>query len=329
MIVRGRLLRITQQRSFHHALSTFQWNYTRAGLRRMKKPELVTMASQRQMDTTGTKNELIDRLLTPPLSSPVQQSEAAVKNTSKVADTTTETLSTTTSQTGAVPPSSPAAVTADNLYNHSSEEDTDGHDELWVEAFDLKVGNRRSGSGEKANGFRHARSKQQQPPASPSITPSSPSTTHPGYIHNSLGDPANDKQLVGLSLPHRPTTEDTSVNTASQSDGDDSTKLEFTDPEINQHWVNAFDQRVKTRTKIRDLDTLSANPRVGSMDEQPEQQQQPNDNVKATESSEQPSSTSVPSTGNKVVDVMIGSSLVAWYIMGGEGIQSTISSFFF
>jgi F0F1-type ATP synthase beta subunit len=62
--------------------------------------------------------------------------------------------------------------------------------------------------------------------------------------------------------------------------------------------------------------------------EQPEQQQQTNDNAKATENNEQPTSTKVPSTGNKVVDVMVGSSLAAWYFMGGDGIQSTISSFF-
>ncbi|KAI8096875.1 uncharacterized protein BX664DRAFT_325092 [Halteromyces radiatus] len=235
------------QRSFHHAATQYQ--YTRTALRRLKKSDLVALADQHQLDVSGTKNELIDRLVT--------------------------SSSFSTLQSNTTDPSS-------HISDKDKVNEDEGYDRQWVEAFDLKVSNRTS-------------ARRQPSQNSPIMSsPSESSSTHPAYVHQSLGGSST------TSTPVRPT-----ITTLLPTDNNknDSVDMDFTDPEINQQWVKAFDQRVKSsRTKRREiLDPI--------VEQQQQQQQQP------------PSS-------NIVVDKAIGISLVLWYFLGEHGIQSTFSSLF-
>ncbi|ORZ22203.1 hypothetical protein BCR42DRAFT_405704 [Absidia repens] len=338
-----RLLLTKQQRSFHHAAT--QWNYTRTALRRLKKPELVALADQHKLDASGTKNDLINRLLTTPTDPPRLETQANLdedhhtvsplptnpeKLTSMQHDTTPATSNTAPNDTKPEKSNTETpAPTSGVKLTDSTEDDHDGYDQQWVEAFDLKVGNRRSGiSGlgrerssprqEHSNGRRLA---QPTPPTASAHGASS--STHPAYVHQSLGvDPSNNPNFTS-SPPHRPTADSLKTNMHDAADDVDEL-LEITDPEINQHWVKVFDQRVKTRTKIMGMDTLDVNPKIVVSPEQQEQQQ-PLINDKPSESTSKPSSTV---NSNNAVSFVIGTSLTAWYFLGGDGIQAVFSSFF-
>ncbi|KAI8062570.1 hypothetical protein BC940DRAFT_308570 [Gongronella butleri] len=318
-------------------LASVRYHYTRSALRRLKKAELVALAVDRQLATSGTKSDLIDRLLVPEkqdtttpesaaahsmasssspaiiqlnFSAPTKATEpsTAPMASSEAADTPSPSTNSSKSTAPAVTNTSPATP---KKPDDDDDNDID-FDAQWVEAFDLKVHNRgstsNSNSSSSSNGRRSGgdaianlrRQRQRLQVQHERVSPSN----NAAVMHEENTPPTMTPSII--APPHRPT------------DHHNITK-HVDDPEINADWVKAFDRRVLRPSSSYTDRVKRPNrtiPASATLNTTPE--------PTTVSNSQGPSSDSV-STRDKIINWSLGISMSYWYIMGEEGIRSLLS----
>ncbi|CEP07924.1 hypothetical protein [Parasitella parasitica] len=106
-----------QKRAFHYSSKLYE-EWTKAGLRRMKKNDLVDLAKENHLDISGTKNDIIIQLLSHQTAKIVGSTTPTLHSIRKVVDKSDE-----------VPEDVVNAIEADNE---------------WMKAFEMKVAQRGS-----------------------------------------------------------------------------------------------------------------------------------------------------------------------------------------
>ncbi|KAI8328025.1 hypothetical protein BD560DRAFT_457169 [Blakeslea trispora] len=255
--------------SFHSSrLVTSEW--TKASLRRMKKIELIQLAKENNLGVSGTKNEIIIDLLT--------------RQTAKIVGSTTPaSLHHTTEET--------VNQTTDDQTTHSKE-DTVNQD--WVNAFDMKVAQRRS-----------------------SRKPFLPQTES----RESKPHPMNDafRKTVSNHAFVTQTVEESEEKEASEKKEGLDDGLDGMDP----RWVEAFELKVSSRdTRQKTQDNVSPINTLDSVTAEKDTLETPNSKTPHNSSpinTLDPVTVETRETKNQWASAMIGSSMLIWYFGGQEG----------
>lgn len=306
---------IIQRRTFHYSRNLYE-EWTKAGLRRMKKNDLVHLAKENHISISGTKNDIIIQLLSHQTAKIVGSTTPTLHSIRKVVEKTDDTF-----------------------------EDVASADDQWMNAFEMKVAQR--GSRKPMSGSRdHFTSTNGTSKPHPfndtvkttiikpaieqvaSITP--PSTTVASIM---------DKPIVTKEANQQQQQKQATVSLED---------LDGMDPA----WVEAFDLKVGSRGARHQItDTLSpSTPTISaSLDELPfinidkSKEHHPSTTTtattiknlkneideeshkKAASSKETPSSNgnnNVDQTKNTWINAMVGTSMLAWYIGGEKGLAN-------
>ncbi|CAO0798621.1 unnamed protein product [Mucor circinelloides] len=283
--------------------------WTKAGLRRMKKNDLIQLAKENHLNISGTKNDIIIQLLS--------------HQTAKIVGSTTPTLH------------SIRKVVDKSDEATSSPQDTVEADNEWMKAFEMKVAQRgsrkpmsesrehfTSGSNtSKPHPFNDAVKSTIVKPVAEQVKSTTPPSTTVGSIIETLKETKLSQQQQQQQQQ-------------SKQANDILEELEGMDPA----WVEAFDLKVGSRGARHHLtDTLSpSTPTLSApIDELPfikldpsEKQHHPSTSTSTstTADEEKPTSSNNDNTADKSkntwINTLVGTSMLAWYFGGEEGISN-------
>ncbi|CAO3610114.1 unnamed protein product [Cunninghamella blakesleeana] len=316
------------KRTIHQ--TAIHWNYSRNILRRMKKSELVDLAQQQKLSTIGTKNDIIERILSKPIE--IAKKEIAVSennNKQKEVELNKEEELTTITTTTTTTIATTANTTINNNNNNNKvnetiiDEDDNQFDKQWVEAFDL---NKNRFEKMKQDKLMNVTEEKK-----PSIF-SQQDTVSSSF--SSINETSSLKSKIAVTL----------------IDSKEDQEMIFDDPEINQQWVKAFDQRVKHRAVVKPRNISNSendlNEKItihqqninnlNNNNNNNTRHQQQTNNIHSsdkTEKKEQLNSNNNDNSNNNTnnnnvfINSIIGSSLLYWYIRGEDGFYSIISYF--
>ncbi|GAA5815826.1 hypothetical protein MFLAVUS_009341 [Mucor flavus] len=219
------IVNINSRRSFHLS-STAREEWSKASLRRMKKPELVHLAKEHQLKLSGTKNEIIIQLLT--------------HQTAKI-------VGVETPSSLSLPKTKPQpAFGSLDVDSFSKENSSFEADNAWTEAFEMKVAQRGSRKP-MADAHDHFTSGSSKPhPMNKQIKPSVLLEDTTRAQSAAFEPKKSDEDTTRPSIPTEKTAAFEPKNVAEEIEGMDS------------QWVEAFNLKVGSRGARRDLtDTLS------------------------------------------------------------------------
>ncbi|KAI7906391.1 uncharacterized protein BX663DRAFT_496260 [Cokeromyces recurvatus] len=244
--------------SYFHTKST-EW--TRSCLQKMKKTDLIRLAKENQLPLSGTKNDIVVRLLKHQTSNRMvdQKTMPSILHSSIIQETTKE---------------------------EEKDPSTNLMDQAYVDAFELKLANRR---GKNDTSFRIENTSRPPP--------------HP--LMNQIieekkrlvvkEEPIEEKKK--LVVKEEPIEQKSKIHNLTEEEG-----KEIENEGINVEWVKAFDLKVKSRQRhnLTAIDTLSPSPSNSSISHKPTKMNNPNKK-------------------NTWISVAIGSGMLIWYFSGEDG----------
>ncbi|GAN03394.1 hypothetical protein MAM1_0040d02847 [Mucor ambiguus] len=308
MLNRSKLI---QRRALHCSLRVFE-EWTKAGLRRMKKNDLVQLAKENHLNISGTKNDIIIQLLSHQTAKIVGSTTPTLHSIRKVVDKPDETT------TAAAPPL----------------QDTVDADNEWMTAFEMKVAQRgsRKPMSQSREHFTGGKTTSKPHPFNDAVKSSIvkplaeqvKSTTPPSTTVASIVETLKETKFKTSSPSHQ--------EQRTKPTSDIAEELEGMDPA----WVEAFDLKVGSRGARHHLtDTLSpSTPTLSApMNELPfvkldlsENKHHPSTTSTTADKHEPPSSNNDSITAdqskNTWINTLVGTSMLAWYFGGEEGISN-------
>ncbi|KAL9558323.1 hypothetical protein MBANPS3_000946 [Mucor bainieri] len=290
--------------------------WTKAGLRRMKKNDLIQLAKENHLNVSGTKNDIIIQLLS--------------HQTAKIVGSTTPTLHSIRKVVDKPDETSAAAAPL---------QDTVDADNEWMKAFEMKVAQRGSrkpmsesrehftggNNTSKPHPFNDAVKSTVVKPVAEQVKSTTPPSTTVASMIETLKE---TKSKTSSSHQEQHTKPPSNI----------AEELEGMDPA----WVEAFDLKVGSRGARHHLtDTLSpSTPTLSApMDElpfiklDPSEKDHPSTTNTATTAAaaadkQEPSSsnkgdtTADQSKSTSWISTLVGTSMLAWYFGGEEGISN-------
>lgn len=319
MLNRSRLI---QQRAFHCSLRVHE-EWTKAGLRRMKKNDLIQLAKENHLNISGTKNDIIIQLLSHQTAKIVGSTTPTLHSIRKVVDKPDETAA-----TAAADPPLQDTVDADNE---------------WMKAFEMKVAQRGSrkpmsesrehftggNTTSKPHPFNDAVKTTIVKPIAEQIKSVTPPSTKVASIVEALKE-TQSKTSSAASASHQAH--------ATKPDSAIAEELEGMDPA----WVEAFDLKVGSRGARHHLtDTLSpSTPTLSTpvdellfikLDPSSDDNKAHRPSTSSTADKQEPLSSSsndsnTPATDDQPkhtwINTLVGTGMLAWYFGGEEGISN-------
>ncbi|KAK4518469.1 uncharacterized protein ATC70_008687 [Mucor velutinosus] len=309
MLNRSNLL---QRRAFHCSLRVYE-EWTKAGLRRMKKNDLIQLAKANHLNISGTKNDIIIQLLS--------------HQTAKIVGSTTPTLHSIRKVVGKSDETAAAPL-----------QDTVDADNEWMKAFEMKVAQRGSRkpmsesrehftggpNTSKPHPFNDAIKSTIVKPIAEQVKSTTPPSTTVASIIEMLKETKSRTSSSSSSSSHQQQQQHT--KTASES----VEELEGMDPA----WVEAFDMKVGSRgARHRLTDTLSpSTPTLTApVDELPfieldsfkKEHHFSNPNADKQEpTSSSNGNTTADQPKGIWINALVGTGMLAWYFGGEEGISN-------
>ncbi|KAI8047725.1 uncharacterized protein B0P05DRAFT_565403, partial [Gilbertella persicaria] len=221
------------QRASIHSSRILATEWTKASLRRMKKPELINLAKENHLDVSGTKNDIIIKLLThqtakvvgstaPSISSIQRVAEQKKQHDSPNSDTQYKNIGSIIEQDSSQP-SEPHPL-SDAVSKTIKQQDDDKMNQDWVNAFDMKVAQRRSNRKLFS-------------------APNQPSRPHP--LDDAIKPKMKPKAVPEIVVNHSKEKNIKAPILTSSSETIDINELEGIDP----RWVEAFELKVGSRDK--------------------------------------------------------------------------------
>ncbi|KAF1805776.1 hypothetical protein V8B55DRAFT_1488860 [Mucor lusitanicus] len=303
MLNRSKLI---QQRAFHCSLRVYE-EWTKAGLRRMKKNDLIQLAKENHLNISGTKNDIIIQLLSHQTAKIVGSTTPTLHSIRKVVDKSDE-------------PAAPLQDTVDA-------------DNEWMKAFEMKVAQRgsRKPMSESREHFTGGNTSSKPHPFNDAVKTTIVKpvaeqvklTTPPSTTVASIIETLNETKSKTSAAPRQEQHTKPSSDTVQELDG------------MDPAWVEAFDLKVGSRGARHHLtDTLSpSTPTLSTpVDELPFIKLDPSDKEHhpstTTADKQEPASSNKDNTAaadqpNKTwINTLVGTGMLAWYFGGEEGISN-------